>query len=78
MISAQKNTVFVNSHYEKIRKVYSIWIQMNVGKEKANTITEYSVAEKNIVGEVKEKESNYDLIIVAQLSRQKSKIFIMN
>ena len=67
MISAQKNTVFVNSHYEKIRKVYSIWIQMNVGKEKANTITEYSMSEKNIVGAVKEKESHYDLMTVIMI-----------
>ena len=64
LISAQKNTVFVNSHYEKIRKVYSIWIQMNAGKEKANTITEYSISEKNIVGAVKEKKSSYDLMTV--------------
>ena len=67
MILAQKNTVFVNSHYEKIRKVYSIWIQMNVGKEKANTITEYSMSEKNIVGAVKEKESHYDLMTVIMI-----------
>ncbi len=67
MISAQKNTFFVNSHYEKIRKVYSIWIQMNVGREKANTITEYGISERNIVGTVKEKESNYDLMTVIMI-----------
>ncbi len=67
MISAQKNTVFANSRYEKIRKVYSIWIQMNVGKERENTITEYSISEKNIIGAVKEKKSNYDLMTVIML-----------
>lgn len=67
MISAQKNTVFVNSRYEKIRKVYSIWIQMNAGKEKANTITEYSIMERNIVGAYKEKESSYDLMTVIMI-----------
>ncbi len=67
MISAQKNTVFVNSHYEKIRKVYSIWIQMNVGKEKANTITRYRIVEEQIVGHVKEREANYDLITVLMI-----------
>ena len=67
MISAQKNTVFLNSHYEKIRKVYSIWIQMNVDKEKANTITRYRIAEDQIVGAVKEKESNYDLMTVIMI-----------
>ena len=37
---------------------------MNAGKEKANTITEYSISEKNIVGAVKEKKSSYDLMTV--------------
>lgn len=67
MISAQKNRMFVKSHYEKIRKVYSIWIQMNVGEEKANTITEYSIAEKNVVGAVKETKRDYDLLTVIML-----------
>lgn len=67
MISAQKNKIFTKSHYEKIRKVYSIWILMNVDEEKANTITEYSISEKNVVGAVKEKESNYDLLTVIML-----------
>ncbi len=66
MISAQKNTVFTNRHYEKIRKVYSIWIQLNVSSHK-NTITKYSVAEEQIVGDYKEKVSNYDLLTVLML-----------
>ena len=67
MISAQKNRVFVKSHYEKIRKVYSIWIQMNVGEEKANTITKYRISEEQVIGNVSEKESNYDLLTVMML-----------
>ena len=67
MISAQKNRVFTKSHYEKIRKVCSIWIQMNVDEEMANTITEYSIAEKNIVGNVREKKTDYDLLSVVML-----------
>lgn len=66
MISAQKNTVFIKRHYEKIRKVYSIWIQLNVDYHK-NTITKYSIAEDQIVGDYKEKESNYDLLTVLML-----------
>ncbi|WP_051197826.1 hypothetical protein [Butyrivibrio sp. MB2005] len=50
MISAQKNTVFIKSHYEKIRKVYSIWIQMNVDDEYKNTITRYRTVEENVIG----------------------------
>ncbi len=67
MISAQKNKVFVKSHYEKIRKVYSIWIQMNVDSKRENTITEYSISEKNIVGTVNERKMDYDLMTVIML-----------
>lgn len=67
MISAQKNKVFQNSHYEKIRKVYSIWILMNVDEENANTITRYRISEEQIVGDVSEKECNYDLLTVMML-----------
>ena len=67
MISAQKNKVFTKSHYEKIRKVYSIWIQMNVDEEKANTITKYRISEEQVVGDVFEKESNYDLLTILML-----------
>lgn len=67
MISAQKNTVFTKKHYEKIRKVYSIWIQMNVDEEKANTITKYRISEEQVVGTVPEMENNYDLITIVML-----------
>ena len=62
MISSQYGTVFTNSHYEKIQKVYSVWICMNPPKERGNTITEYSLTEKHHVGKVEEKEEYYDLI----------------
>lgn len=62
MISSQYGTVFTRSHYEKIQKVYSVWICLNPPKERKNTITGYSLTEKAYVGKVKEKEGNYDLI----------------
>ena len=67
MISAQKNKVFTGKHYEKIRKVYSIWIQMNVDDEKANTITKYKISEEHTVGNVSEEERNYDLLTIMML-----------
>ena len=67
MISAQKNTLFTKKHYEKIRKVYSIWIQMDVDEANKNTITKYSVTEEQVIGNVPEKESNYDLMTVLML-----------
>ena len=67
MISAQKNKIFTGKHYEKIRKVYSIWIQMNVDDEKANTITKYKISEEHTVGNVSEEERNYDLLTIMML-----------
>lgn len=62
MISSQYGTEFTSSHYENIKKVYSIWICMNPPKYRENTITEYSIVEKNLVGHAKEKTENYDLM----------------
>lgn len=67
MISSQYGTVFTKSHYEKIKKVYSIWICVNPPKGRENTITEYSVREKNCIGNVKEQTKNYDLLTVVMI-----------
>ena len=67
MISAQKNKVFTKSHYEKIRKVYSIWIHLNVDADKANSITKYRITEEQVAGNVSEKESDYDLLTIIML-----------
>lgn len=50
--------------YEKLKKVYSIWICSNPPKYRKNTITAYSMNEKNLVGSVTEKEENYDMLTV--------------
>lgn len=62
MISSQYGTVFTQSHYEKIKKVYSVWICMNPPKVRNNTITQYAIQEENIYGDVNEKKEYYDLI----------------
>ena len=67
MISSQYGTVFTNAHYEKIQKVYSIWICMTPPENRKNTITLYSVREENIVGNVKESAVNYDLVTVVMI-----------
>ena len=67
MISSQYGTVFAGAHYEKIQKVYSVWICMNPPARRKNTITEYSLNEKNIVGAVEEKEEYYDLITAVMI-----------
>ena len=62
MISAQYGTEFTHSHYEKLKKVYSIWICMNSPAIWRDTITAYRIAEENIQGSAGEKRENYDLI----------------
>ena len=79
LISAQKNKCFAKDNYENIRKVYSIWVQMNVPEEKQNTITKYYIGEDALFGNVHEPKEAYDLmnILVLRLGKKqdtKSKI----
>lgn len=64
LISAQYGTVFENQHYEKIEKVYSIWVCPNPPAERRNSICEYSIGERVLVGKSNEKKENYDLMTV--------------
>ena len=61
MITNQYGTVFKNSEYQKIKKVYSIWICRNAPNCRKNRIVSYDITENNIVGNVNEKKENYDL-----------------
>ena len=67
MISSQYGAVFTKSHYEKIQKVYSVWICTKTPMKRRNTITEYSLTESNHVGNVKETKEYYDLITVIMI-----------
>ena len=67
MISAQYGTEFTNSHYENIKKVYSIWICMNPPKSRENSITRYYIMEENLVGSVKERKADYDLMAAVMI-----------
>ena len=67
MISAQYGTEFTNSHYENIKKVYSIWICMNPPKNRENSITRYYIAEENLAGNVRERKADYDLMAAVMI-----------
>lgn len=67
LISAQYGTEFYESGYEKIKKVYSIWICTCPPRYRRNTITSYSFEEKNLIGQANEKKENYDLITVVMV-----------
>ena len=67
LISSQKGQVFEKDHYEKLRKVYSIWVCMNVTREKRNTVTVYNLNEHDIIGSRKAKKEDYDLICMVMI-----------
>ncbi|MCD8104357.1 MAG: PD-(D/E)XK nuclease family transposase [Lachnospiraceae bacterium] len=67
MISSQYGTEFTDSHYENIKKVYSIWICMNPPKERQNSISSYSIKEKNLISNVKEAVEHYDLMTAVMI-----------
>ena len=67
MISSQYGREFTSSHYEQIKKVYSIWICMNPPKSRENTITRYRLVEEHLVGEAVEPVRNYDLLSIIML-----------
>jgi len=66
-ISSQYGTEFDAMDYDKIKKVYSIWICRNVPKYLENTITRYDMSETNLVGNVKEQKENYDIMSVVMI-----------
>ena len=68
LISRQKGTVFNNSHYEKIQKVYSIWICPDPKRENVNSIAEYGFTQQKVIGSVQEPVENYDKMKVIIIS----------
>lgn len=68
MISEQYGTVFTKEHYEKIEKVYSIWICPDPAKKRKNGIFKYHTIEEPIYGEPYTKPENYDLMEVVILN----------
>ncbi|MDO5296088.1 MAG: hypothetical protein Q4F00_05500 [bacterium] len=64
ILSAQKGTVFAKSHYEQLRKVYSIWICTHPPKNLRNTIKIYHITEDDIIGSSQDDAKNYDLLAV--------------
>ena len=72
-ISSQYGSEFDHAHYEKIKKVYSIWICFDPPAYKQNTITTYQMTEKLLLGSAHDKRENYDLMTVVMICLGKSK-----
>lgn len=67
MISAQYQTEFTKSNYNKICKVYSIWICMNPAQKDGNTITRYYIEKEQISGAKQDDPDSYDLLCMIMI-----------
>ena len=63
MLSAQLDTEFTTDNYDEIKKVYSIWLCMDVPKDAEYTVTEYRMEPRMLYGKYREK-ARYDLLSV--------------
>ena len=70
LISAQYETIFSGSEYDKLRKVYSIWISTNPDDTHKNTIVRYGISPEELFGNVafkdedskQQEKQNYDMM----------------
>lgn len=75
LISSQYNKVFTNSQYDKIRKVYSIWICTNPDDGHKNTIVRYKISPEELFGSVlfkneeqkQQEKQNYDMLSLVMI-----------
>ena len=68
LISSQKEKIFTGDDYNKIRKVYSIWVVMDVHKDRRNSIQRFKVTEELLHGIFHEDIKNYDLMTIVFLN----------
>lgn len=67
LLSAQFGRDFADGQYDKLKKVYSIWICANAPDSRQNTVTLYELAERYLVGQASEKRENYDLLSLVMI-----------
>lgn len=68
LISSQKEKEFRQDDYNKLKKIFSIWVCMDVQDYRADSIQEYRLQEKVVHGKFKDNVENYDLITIIILN----------
>ena len=68
MISEQYGTVFSANHYEKLQKVYSIWICPSPAKKRKNGILRYYTVQECVAGKAVGARENFDLMEVVVIN----------
>lgn len=67
MISAQLGTEFEIPEYDKIKKVYSIWICMNAPQYIGNAISEYKFEKTDLIPGIPDRRKEYDKLSVVMV-----------
>ena len=67
MISAQLGTEFEIPEYDKIKKVYSIWICMNAPKYIGNAISEYKLEKTDLIPGIPDRRKEYDKLSIVMV-----------
>lgn len=67
MISAQLGTEFEIPEYDKIKKVYSIWICMNAPQYIGNAISEYKLEKTDLMPGIPDRRKEYDKLSVVMV-----------
>lgn len=67
MISAQLGAEFEIPEYDKIKKVYSIWICMNAPQYIGNAISEYKLEKTDLIPGIPDRRKEYDKLSVVMV-----------
>lgn len=67
MISAQLDTEFEIPHYEDLKKVYSIWICMNVPRAVGNAVSECYIKKRDIFRSIPMRKGDYDKLSIVMI-----------
>ncbi|MBP3854139.1 MAG: hypothetical protein IK990_00820 [Ruminiclostridium sp.] len=71
LISAQYGTEFKDSEYDKLKKVYSIWICLDAKEERENTIVQYGIKPEVLAGsypDIHAEKAGYDMLSLIMIN----------
>ena len=72
---------FLGSDFNKLKKVYTIWICLNVPEAEAGTATGYRMIKEDLIGKYTDKPEDYDLqrmVIARKVQRGSTNQYRLN
>lgn len=73
LISAQMGTEFEEPHYDELKKVYSIFINMNAPLYLSNAISEYHITKRDLIPGIPDKPKAYDKMSLVMVTLNRGK-----